>query len=39
MLRLASAGDSAGLLHASDEKEDVPIMVRLARARVLTSSA
>jgi multidrug efflux pump subunit AcrB len=32
-LRLASAGDSAGLLHASDEKEDVPIMVRLARAR------
>ena len=33
VLRLASAGDSAGLLHASDEKEDVPITVRLARAR------
>ena len=32
MLRLASAGDSAGLLHAPDEKEDVPITVRLARA-------
>ena len=32
VLRLASAGDSAGLLHAADEKEDVPIMVRLARA-------
>ena len=32
VLRLAGAGDSAGLLHASDEKEDVPIMVRLARA-------
>ena len=37
VLRLASAGDSAGLLHAPNdkevEKEDVPIMVRLARAR------
>src|SRR6185437_1521340 len=33
VLRLASAGDSAGLLHASDEKEDVPITVRLGRAR------
>jgi multidrug efflux pump subunit AcrB len=32
VLRLASSGDSAGLLHASDEKEDVPITVRLARA-------
>lgn len=32
VLRVASAGDSAGLLHASDEKEDVPITVRLARA-------
>src|SRR5215831_19315069 len=31
-LRLASAGDSAGLIHAPDEKEDVPIVVRLARA-------
>jgi multidrug efflux pump subunit AcrB len=31
-LRLASTGESAGLLHASDEKEDVPIVVRLARA-------
>jgi multidrug efflux pump subunit AcrB len=33
VLRLASAGESAGLLHASDQKEDVPIMVRLGRAR------
>jgi len=33
VVRLASAGDSAGLLHVSDEKEDVPITVRLARAR------
>jgi multidrug efflux pump subunit AcrB len=32
MLRLASVGDSVGLLHASEEKEDVPITVRLARA-------
>jgi len=32
VLRLAGAGDSAGLLHISDEKEDVPITVRLARA-------
>jgi multidrug efflux pump subunit AcrB len=32
VLRLASAGDSAGLIHAADEKEDVPIMVRLERA-------
>jgi multidrug efflux pump subunit AcrB len=32
VLRLASAGDSAGLIHAADEKEDVPIMVRLDRA-------
>jgi multidrug efflux pump subunit AcrB len=32
VLRLASAGNSVGLLHASDEKEDVPITVRLARA-------
>jgi multidrug efflux pump subunit AcrB len=31
-LRLASAGDSAGLIHAPDEKEDVPIVVRLKRA-------
>jgi multidrug efflux pump subunit AcrB len=31
-LRLASTGDSAYLLHAADEKEDVPITVRLARA-------
>jgi multidrug efflux pump subunit AcrB len=32
VLRLVSAGDSAGLIHAADEKEDVPIMVRLERA-------
>ena len=32
LLRLASTGDSVGLLHVSDEKEDVPIAVRLARA-------
>jgi multidrug efflux pump subunit AcrB len=32
VLRLASAGDSAGLIHAADEKEDVPIVVRLERA-------
>jgi len=31
-LRLASAGDSTGLIHAPDEKEDVPIVVRFARA-------
>jgi multidrug efflux pump subunit AcrB len=31
-LRLASAGDSDGLIHAPDEKEDVPIVVRLERA-------
>ena len=30
-LSMASAGDSTGLLHAADEKEDVPILVRLAR--------
>jgi multidrug efflux pump subunit AcrB len=32
VLRLAAAGDSAGLLHAADEKEDVPLTVRLIRA-------
>jgi multidrug efflux pump subunit AcrB len=32
LLRLASAGDSVGLLHVPEEKEDVPIAVRLARA-------
>jgi multidrug efflux pump subunit AcrB len=32
VLRVASAGDSAGLIHAPDEKEDVPIVVRLERA-------
>ena len=32
VLSLASAGDSVGLLHAADEKEDVPITVRLERA-------
>ncbi len=32
VLRLASGGDSVGLLHDSAEKEDVPIAVRLSRA-------
>jgi multidrug efflux pump subunit AcrB len=32
VLRMASAGETVGLLHVSDEKEDVPIVVRLARA-------
>ena len=32
VLRLATAGESAGLIHAADEKEDVPILVRLERA-------
>lgn len=32
MMRMATVGDSVGLLHASEEKEDVPIAVRLARA-------
>jgi multidrug efflux pump subunit AcrB len=31
VLSMASAGDSTGLLHAAYEKEDVPILVRLAR--------
>jgi len=31
-LRLASAGQSAGLLHVDAEKEDVPLMVRLDRS-------
>ncbi len=31
-MRIASAGESPGLLHASTEKEDVPITVRLDRA-------
>jgi multidrug efflux pump subunit AcrB len=31
VLRLVTAGESAGLLHDPDEKEDVPITVRLAR--------
>jgi multidrug efflux pump subunit AcrB len=31
-LRIASAGEAAGLLHAESDKEDVPIMVRLDRA-------
>jgi multidrug efflux pump subunit AcrB len=29
-LRLAAAGETAGLLHAAESKEDVPIQVRLA---------
>jgi multidrug efflux pump subunit AcrB len=32
LLRIASAGEPAGLLHDEDEKEDVPIQVRLTRA-------
>jgi multidrug efflux pump subunit AcrB len=32
LMRIASAGDAAGLLHDENEKEDVPIQVRLARA-------
>ncbi len=31
-LRIASAGEGAGLLHAEAEKEDVPITLRLSRA-------
>jgi multidrug efflux pump subunit AcrB len=31
-MRIASAGETAGLLHVDSEKEDVPITVRLARA-------
>ena len=31
VLRLASVGEPVGLLHVADEKEDVPIAVRLAR--------
>ncbi|HTS48523.1 MAG TPA: efflux RND transporter permease subunit [Bryobacteraceae bacterium] len=30
-LRVASAGESAGLLHVDSEKEDIPILVRLNR--------
>jgi multidrug efflux pump subunit AcrB len=32
VVRLASMGDTVGLLHDSDAKEDVPIVVRLTRA-------
>ena len=32
MMRIASAGESAGLLHAEEAKEDVPLEVRLPRA-------
>ena len=32
LLRMASAGEPAGLLHDADEKEDVPIQMRLSRA-------
>lgn len=31
-MRIASAGEAAGLLHAEAEKEDVPIVLRLDRA-------
>jgi len=31
VLRMASAGDSPGLLHVDSEKEDIPINVQLAR--------
>ncbi len=32
IMQLASAGYSVGLIHAAEEKEDVPLTVRLARA-------
>jgi multidrug efflux pump subunit AcrB len=32
VMRVATAGESAGLLHAASEKEDVPITLRLNRA-------
>jgi multidrug efflux pump subunit AcrB len=32
VLRLAGSGSSVGLVHAADEKEDVPITIRLSRA-------
>jgi multidrug efflux pump subunit AcrB len=32
MIRLASSGESAGLLHAETAREDIPIQVRLDRA-------
>jgi len=31
VMRVASAGESAGLLHVDSEKEDIPITVRLSR--------
>jgi multidrug efflux pump subunit AcrB len=31
-VRIASAGDVAGLLHAADDREDVPVHLRLSRA-------
>jgi multidrug efflux pump subunit AcrB len=31
LLRISSAGESAGLLHVDSEKEDIPINVRLSR--------
>ena len=33
VMRIASAGESAGLLHVDSEKEDIPITVRLGRAQ------
>ena len=33
LMRIASAGESAGLLHVDSEKEDIPITVRLGRAQ------
>ena len=32
VLRIASAGDSPGLMHVDSEKEDIPINLRLARS-------
>ena len=32
-MRIASAGEAAGLLHVDSEKEDIPITVRLKRAQ------
>jgi multidrug efflux pump subunit AcrB len=33
LVRIASAGESAGLLHVDSEKEDIPITVRLSRTQ------
>jgi multidrug efflux pump subunit AcrB len=33
VMRIASSGESAGLLHVDSEKEDIPVTVRLGRAQ------